>query len=411
MWPGSASQEDHLCPLTASLCDRCVHVLETIGPAWANICESQIATYLGYAVGPLLPQGVWDKVSLKIAHRTPTVRDLGVGAPALLFLAKGLLWACASHQLAMYSADASLAQAFRSAQSSLLRGPPGWMNHGVSINLKELGWSHPPIDVRELEVKQLSFILRKLDHPFVRRFMEIREAVFSDEAPLKPFLGGWAMHGAYASLNAIIEQAVRHNVFSVGSSHMLRVCSGLRDIQSSRKAFLKMLATWLSCPDEPRACASHIVWSWLHKRLVRTWGDSVVSYRFVCRVRDYLISIGKQCPPRHHNAALRLLTGGVHLYSIEEEAFERHCLLVRGCLGENSLDHYARSACWHHHSLACNVRPSLSLFAILGTPVTRARARALGSLAYLLVKALNWARSVRCEYRPLNCVLHCARYR
>ena len=399
-------------PLSPQVHSRCVDVLKAVGPGWENISESELATYLGYAVGPKFPLGVWDRVSNKIRQRIPAVTDLAVGAPALMYLAKGLLWSCAAHQLTLYQSDAVLEAVFKAAQAELMRGPKGWMNYAVSINLRELGWLHPPVPVRSLALRlQFAFVLRKAAHPFLQRFDAIKSAVINDDAPLIPFLRGWALHGAYASLKQVIDLAVNNNVASLDRHGQIRVSSRIRELQMSRAAFIKVIDSWIRSPGEPLAYSSQIVWTWLARRMAKTWGSPWDRHRSVGRARDYLIFVSRLCPPREHNALLRLLTGGVYLWSVQEELFERHCMLVKGCLGENSLDHYVRSRCWHHSSLSLRHPISLCLLDIIMMQPTSVRARAVAKLAYTLVKALNLARHLAEEKRPLNMVLHCALYR
>ena len=330
----------------------------------------------------------------------------------MLFLAKGLLWACAAHQLTLYDGDAVLDGTFRHVTAELIKGPRGWANYSVCINLGELGWRFPPVPVRSLSLQlQFAFVIRMASHPFLQRYDAIVDAVFNDDAPLAPFLGGWARNGAYACLSRTIQQAVAHNFVSLTSDKRIQISSRLREIQLSRRTFQKIIASWIRTPGEPLAYSSQIVWSWLVGRMAKIWGPEWNSHRRVGRVREYLVRVSRVCPPREHNALVRMVTGGVSLWNPLDEVYERQCLLVKGCGGENSLEHYARSRCWHDRSLLVRHCISLSLLDILTTQPTTVRARAAANLAYMLVKAINFVRTTPVERRPANAVLHCARYR
>ena len=266
-------------PLSRSMRGHCVEVLSLVGRGWECITEKELATYLGVAVGPSLPLGCWVSIAEKILARVLTVAELGVGAPALPFLAKGPLWACAHHQLAVYTPDSVLDSAFRKAQAHLMKGPPGWLTWDIAICLGEFGWRFPPLSVRELGVRlQLSLLLRMSSHPFARRYGHIKQAVFNDDAPLMPFLWGWAMNGAYGCLNATLEQGVLHNFLAITPSGCVRVRSAIRDTKMNKKAFTSNVRQWMSLPGEPLALSNHAVMAWLRRRVIRVWGPQLDSY-------------------------------------------------------------------------------------------------------------------------------------
>ena len=348
----------------------------------------------------------------KIEARVPAVVDLAAGAPALLFLSRGLLWSCAHHMLRVYAGSRLLRRCFQEAQSALLKGPRGWLLPGVAINLKQVGWKYPPITVDELEIRlQLNLIIKMSEHPFARIHAELKEAVYAESAPLSPFLSEWFQNCAYTSLMRLVGVGVRHNYLEIRDDGRIRIRSSIRSIQTSRAAFGKLVSLWLSQPGEALELGPSIIWRWLRLKFLRLWGESWDSALWLGRVIDYLRKMSALVPLRCFNAYLRLLTGGVYLHPSDSNAVARGCLLVRGCGGQNDVEHYACSSCWKTGPIANKFPAWLNLLPPRSRQPDAAGCRGRAFVAYYVVKALNFARHLQPEDRPDHAITYVMMYR
>ena len=190
--------------------------LSSLDRSWEAAKECVSARYLGYRVVPSAHDDRPFAVSSeKIKDRAVLLSTLHLGAPALLHLARLLLWACSQHDvLSARDPDAELKQAFRNAVSCLIEGPPGWMTLDVSMQLHKLGWParvpSPDLLAKSLQMRVVLRLVGRVDCMLLRD--DFGERLRDEFLPLMPHVLSWFKTGVVCTSAEVTSEMIRGNL-------------------------------------------------------------------------------------------------------------------------------------------------------------------------------------------------------
>ena len=369
---------------------------------WAQAQEKEFVRYLGFQVGHLDRDSMWEPLINKMWSRSEVVNTVSIGAPALIRLAQAVLWALGNHLLALFEPSPDLKVNFSRMTSALFKGPRGWLPTGVREALGHAGWRPLPPDVRELSFRlRLKSLIRHPEWLIASRFDAVRKAVYADSSPLRPFLAKWFECSATKSLWGVAQICILHGAMELDGCGGAIWKARLAGLLVKPKKFNERVRGLLVRARILEESPPEVVRAWLTRRLRIVMGPEWDSWNAAERVRQHLILLGSIGPPRLLNAATRIVTEGVLLSS--PCGFSGRCLLCPTCAGENSLSHYVRSSCWKG-SLLRRFSLGLDFPGVLRRNPDKRRTLQWGWACYFLVKALNWARFKTREERLFDVV-------
>ena len=227
------------------------------------------------------------------------------------------------------------------------------------------------------------------------QLQQAHACVRSDDAALSPPLLTWLESSTLTSLEHAARAAVHGGLLSYHSSGSLRLKSRLERALGSKGVFAKMLRRMLEEPGQMLDGGGAIAGQWLDRRVNRCHGQRFASFCLVGKYIRHMQIVGRHGPPKLLNAMLRLLTGGVVL-----SGGENRCLLCSGCLGANSVSHYASSLCWLGPSLRRMFSVRFTVMQRLACTPQKEATLKTAWMCYWLVQGINFARNVGSASRP-----------
>ena len=312
------------------------------------------------------------------------LKDMCIGGPAQMRLAKHIVWTCFHHLLALLLPSSCVRRTYDKLAVSLLRGPQGWMNPTIARKLGQLGFKSVAPTLDEVSLRSRLLTLNRRQWLRIQELYKLaRASVFHEDNPLVPELQRWFESSALKALCEASDLALDHGFFRLDDVNCLTFVPSFRVALLKKGALSKML-----CKIFQEGGSHHeglrLLRAWLDRRIRGVFGDYWPSYTRLSQIIRSLKYVGQYCPPRVLNALLHVLIDGVVL-SCEGETYP-FCLLNQHCGGANSMSHYAYSLCWQN-SLSRYNADTPFLHNLLRPPGIHTRH--LGWKAFWLVKAIN----------------------
>ena len=370
---------------------------------WMQAIESEHHAYLGYGVGRCSSAITWKRVIKKLETRAAIMTIVPFGAPALIRLARNLLWSITHHVMAVMMPDACLEATFERLCCSLFRGPSGWLSPKARRALSLIGWASLPPQVAELSFRlRVRAVIRHPDWRTIGAFERAKEGFAREDQLLVPFLGDWFRNSLTFALGETARVGILHGFFCLSDDGAsVSVGPRLQRCLWNPKARARLLFEALVKDGAISPPMGHELRAWFLKRSPRVLGSEWSSLRRLERVMHHIRLAAKTVPPRAINAFTRLMLDGGLLQS--PGIIERKCLLCCVCGGENLLCHYVYSRCWHG-TISSRYPLGVNIPLALTRPPSRELSGQIAWVAFWLVKSLNWARFAgRCK---MNAVEH-----
>ena len=389
-----------LMPLNVAMRGRATDLLSNISRVWHQTCEVDSQVYLGVLLGPDSCESRFDAIILKMRTRTLGIQELQLGMPAMLGLAKIVVWSIAAHTLSLYSPSKTFMSAFHAMYAFLVKGPPGWLPYHIAVHLPVLQWKHAPPHAFALSMKlQLQLLVRLSGLDVPAMYGEVCDAHLHDDACLLPLTKQWAMNSSLASLTEVERRATLGNLCSRRNGVLL-LRSQLRILSSRPQSTQarRILYDWL-VKQGPLGGGDQVIRVWLAGRT--RWNSDWDSYAGLARLMRLLSAVFKLCPPRHSNAVLRLATRGIVMTTIDDET---RCILSGSCGAGHDHQHYFGSSCYVTPRLARQFPGCFPLKMAFRRSIQQNHVRELGKVAYVVVRALNLSRNT--AHRPPFVVEH-----